>query len=139
MENGVLFLWLRKVPSVREMKSGTKADAMREPHRSDRHVTEKKMIKRVLILCFLGLLGACVSYPDVRVRVDTRVVPLAQYERDHEDCLRQARSVWPVTVSQLKQNWRLYYPVLVNQEMFVIDCLSKKGYRVLDEDEPEYF
>ena len=84
------------------------------------------------VLIFSLLLAACApQFPEMRVHVDTTQIPYLRYERDHAACVERARNLYPVTQGQLRAQPAIYQPIYAAQRAYVIDCLEKKGYRVL--------
>ncbi len=75
--------------------------------------------------------------------LDTRQKPWEKYVADHEVCLEKARVTWPCTDSQLRAPMRgvaiAAHANYQHQKIMVIDCLTKKGYRVLDKGELWYY
>lgn len=100
-------------------------------------------MKLLILLTALLLIGCAGRPPEVRVWCDTTKIPWGQYERDHDDCLTKARAAWPVTETELRapMSGAAYeaYNRLNSQRAYVIDCLEKKGYRVIPIGEPVPF
>ena len=100
----------------------------------------KTIISIILAVVFLT---ACTYPPKIWIPVDNRKVPFLKVEQDHADCLEAARIAFPCTNSQLRSPMRGVSRIArlnyLHQRAYVIDCLTKKGYRVLKTGEVEPF
>ena len=89
------------------------------------------------------ILVACTYPPRIWIPVDTTKISYLKFGMDYDDCIECARITWPCTESQMRAPIRLM-SVLAwqnyrNQQAYVIDCLQRKGYRILKPGEIEYW
>ena len=94
----------------------------------------------ILAICIISV-SACSYAPPLRVMVDLRVTGIEKYEATHAICLEEARARFPLG-SEMRSPMA-YVAIMAraqyqNQKMYVTDCLTKAGYRVLNQGEPWY-
>jgi len=91
-------------------------------------------MKRLFITALLFIFGACTTPANTRVYIDTSQTPIAQCSFDYDHCQLLAQAAWPVTQSEIRKRPYLRYK-LKAQQAYMIDCLQKKGYKIIITEE----